>query len=161
VVLAMYLKSHGMPLMPLAPTLAFLARLLPLAAACACASYGALRVLDKVLPAAAPAVVPELDEKGEPKEAQAAAPQGETKAADAEQKGPAKTDGATGGGSGLKAMLRAAPKLAAAGLAALVVFLIGCKVLRLSELDEMFAFAKEKWRRRGQRAAAPPTDANA
>jgi hypothetical protein len=58
-------------------------------------------------------------------------------------------------------MLRAAPKLAAAGLAALVVFLVGCKLLRLGELDEMFAFAKEKWRRRGQKTNAPTPDVNA
>jgi putative peptidoglycan lipid II flippase len=158
VVLAAYLKSHGMPLMPLGPTLAFLARLLPLAALCGVASYGALCVVDKVLPAAA---VSDLDEKGETKEAPAAAPdvpKDEAKAAGPEKEARAAPAKARGGGSGLKAMLRAAPKLAAAAFAALVVFLVGCKLLRLSELDEMFAFAKEKWRRRGRKTPAPPPD---
>jgi hypothetical protein len=52
------------------------------------------------------------------------------------------------GGSGMKALLRAAPQLALPGLAAIAVFFVGCKILRMSELDEMVAFAKEKLKRK-------------
>jgi putative peptidoglycan lipid II flippase len=147
VALAAYLRSKGMPLMPLGPTLTFLARLVPLTAVCALASYGTLKVAERILPAAEQKAS-EAGEANEPKKEEQGPKPAEKKGEPAAKAAP--------GGSGLKAMLRAAPKLAAAGIAALLVFLIGCKLLRLSELDEMLAFAKEKWRRRGQKTGAAP-----
>lgn len=56
--------------------------------------------------------------------------------------------------SGLRAFLRAAPKLALPGLAALIVFVLGCKLLRLDEFFEMLGFAKEKLKRYRAKAQA-------
>ena len=106
VTLVSYLKLKALPLMPLKPTLGFLARLLPMAAACAAAAWGVYAVVERALPTGQAAL------------------------------------------SGSAAMLRAVPKLAPPGLAALIVFFLGCKLLRLSELDEMVAFTKEKLRRK-------------
>jgi hypothetical protein len=57
------------------------------------------------------------------------------------------------------------PRLALPGLAALVVFVLGCKLLRLSEFDTLLGYVREKLRRRKARNAppAPPAapDANA
>lgn len=55
--------------------------------------------------------------------------------------------------SGRQILLRRLPSLAAATMAAMIVFLCGCRLLRLTELDEMVRFAREKMRRKNRSLA--------
>jgi len=55
--------------------------------------------------------------------------------------------------TGMRLAARIGPQLAVASAAGLVFFLLGCRVLRLSELGEMLRWAREKLRRRGKASA--------
>lgn len=171
-----FLKLGGLRVFPALPTLSFLARALVLTAACALVAHAGYAGMERVLPAepaaqAEPSASAGQEGKtsGEPpewagktgdaplEEKTEAGPRGEksgvesfepAKQADsAPEAKPART-------SGLRAFLRAAPKLALPGLAALIAFVLGCKLLRLDEFFEMFGFAKEKLKRRRVKASA-------
>ncbi|MCK6471691.1 MAG: hypothetical protein L6R28_08090 [Planctomycetes bacterium] len=170
-----FLKIGGLRVFPALPTLSFLARALVLTAACALVAHAGYAGMERLLPAEPdkpqppePAKrelktgeVPRLEKTSfEPPAAaktEAAEWEGKSEAgmrvepkseASAPETKPART-------SGLKAFLRAAPKLALPGLAALAVFVLGCKLLRLDEFFEMLGFAKEKLKRRRAKAPAP------
>lgn len=179
-----FLKLGGLRVFPALPTLSFLARALVLTAACALVAHAGHVGMERILPAEfgkpEPAPAKREFKTGEqprlektsfepPAAAKTIAAEGEEKAEagmraeksgsesfapakrsepDAEPK-PART-------SGLRAFLRAAPKLALPGLAALAVFVLGCKLLRLDEFFEMLGFAKEKLKR--HRAKTPAAE---
>jgi len=163
------LRGTGLPLLPVLPLAAFLFRAVLLTAACGLAAYGTLHVVEAALPASTVVEAPPRLEEGKTgvpaEDGKTGADSGESKTktaaktgfeaktseAAAEAKDPAKLPA---GGSGFKALLRAAPKLAAPGLAALAVFLLGCKLLRFEELDLMVAYAREKLRRRKEKRSA-------
>jgi len=149
ITLVTLLKMRGLPVLPFGPTLFFALRVIVLGLACGGASYASLKVVDRFIPsektAAAETAVPKAADLP-PTEAAPVTQSPETaeQPKDSKAAAPAKKKST----SGLRAALRAAPRLAIPGLAAVAVFLLGCKLLRLGELDEMIAFAKEKMRRK-------------
>jgi len=165
IALASLLKARGLPLLPLGPTLSFLARASLLSAACGMAAYGTLKGVEKVqgprrvaldkAPDKMPVDAKALNEK---KGDELPAKRGEIVPKESEPQQPGDNK-ARKPASGLKALLRAAPQLALPGLAALLVFVAGCFLLRLSELNEMILFTKlftkEKLRRRGKKKPEP------
>ena len=142
------LRGTGLPLLPLLPLAAFLFRAVLLTAACGLAAYGTLQVFETALPASTPFEASSKLEEGKKEAETKTGFESKTFVAVAEAQD---TNKSPAGGSGLKALLRAAPKLAAPGLAALAVFLLGCKLLRFEELDLMLAYAREKLRRRKEK----------
>jgi hypothetical protein len=145
------LKMRGLPVLPFGPTLFFALRVIVLGLACGGASYAALNVVNRFIPtektsATTEATAPKPAEVA-PKEA-AKSPVSESPK-DPKVAEPAKKKST----SGWRAALRATPRLVIPGLAAVAVFLLGCKLLRLIELDEMIAFAKEKMKRRKKKPA--------
>lgn len=150
ITLVTMIKMRGLPVLPFAPTLLFAFRVIILALACGGASYATLKAVNRVIPAEQEVAV----ETSKPEAPKPEAPKADTADAPKDTKGakpaePPKKKST----SGLRAALRAAPRLAIPALAAVVVFLIGCKLLRLIELDEMIAFAKEKMKRRKKKPA--------
>jgi len=149
------LKWQKLPLLPLGPTVGFLSRALLLTLICGSAAYGVVRVLDRALPAEQ--LVSKADTEPGAKAACMDEPaKSDEKPKDDSPEPAAVPDSGTDAGkvkpasSGRKALLTALPKLFLPCLAALVVFFPACKLLRLGELDEVIAFAREKLRRRGK-----------
>lgn len=156
ITLVTLLKMRGLPVLPFGPTLFFALRVIVLGLACGGASYASLKVVNRFIPtektsAAAETAAPKSADLP-PKEA-APAPKSPDTAAEAPKDPKATEPAKKKSTSGLRAALRAAPRLAIPGLAAVAVFLLGCKLLRLVELDEMIAFAKEKMKRRKKKPA--------
>ena len=164
-ILATYLKRR-LPVFPLAESLWFWTRLLLIAAFCAGAANGVLRLTERFLPAQAQSGISEAkpgaaEAKPEPPGKKDAEPE----AKEAPKTGSAVPKSEDGGRpkpgllKKIKALARtsarAFPRLALPGLAALVVFVLGCKALRMKELDEMTGFVKEKLRRK-LKSKAPP-----
>jgi putative peptidoglycan lipid II flippase len=138
VTLITLLKLRGLPVLPLGSTLLFLLRVAVLGVACGATAWSALKVVERVLPEAAVVQTAEAETSPE----KSALDSKETVATEKESAAPKKQKPV----SGLRAALKAAPKLAVPGLAVIVVFVLGCKLLRLSEFDEMVAQALEKSR---------------
>lgn len=153
ILLIAVLKHQGLPVMPFTSTMLFALRVIVLGIACGGASYATLKVVNRVMPAKIDAVAANEESKPAPVTEVKPAPVPEPPAAqtpkDAKPGEPEKKKPV----SGLRAALRAAPRLAIPGLAAVAIFLLGCKLLRLEELDEMIAFAKEKMKRRKKKPA--------
>lgn len=153
------LKWQKLPVLPAGPTMGFLLRALLLTALCGGAAYVVVRGLDRALPAEQQVAKPGEDPgaKPAPKDESVkdvAAPKDDSPKA-GEAPAP-KADGVKKKpvSSGRKALLTALPKLVLPCLAAMIVFFPVCKLLRLVELDEIIAFAREKLRRKGK--AKPP-----
>ncbi|MBE7464121.1 MAG: hypothetical protein HS116_11630 [Planctomycetes bacterium] len=141
-VLAAVLRWKGLPLFPWASTVSFLFRAAILTAACGLACLAAREALERVMPSpAAPAAEAEAEEATKTEA---------WKTVEHEKSEAAETPPPASGG-GMRGKLRALPKLAVPGLAALVVFLIGCKLLRFEEFDEMIEFAKAKLKKRREK----------
>jgi len=151
ITLAGVLKYSGVPLLPFGSTMRFLARCLLLTVACGGAAFGGLKIVERVQGKSAETSTELRPDPKERAEKDADAKKSDGKEAP-EKKAPS--------GSGMKALLRAAPQLVFPGLLTLIVFIAGCKLLRLDELDEMIGYAREKIRRRGK-GSAMPTDAGA
>jgi hypothetical protein len=181
IALIVVLKATGLPLMPFKPMLSFLIRAAILTAACGGACLGALHLVEKMQPEIKNAKPAEasgksneewktLDEaKTEPAEsksgekteesaadekssAKTAAPKPAAKSDAPAQESKGETVKAPAAGSStLRTLMRAGPQLALPGLVAAIVFVLGCKLLRLEEFDEMLKYAKEKLRRRGKK----------
>jgi len=159
------LKARGLPVLPFVPTLFFALRVIVLGLACGGASYATLKVVNRFIPADQAVAATESPAPKAPevaaKEPPPATPAAETPTVVPEplKDAPASKDAKPAEPekkkrvSGLRAALRAAPRLAIPGLAAVAAFLLGCKLLRLGELDEMIAFAKEKMKRRKKKPA--------
>jgi len=164
--LATILKWRGLPLLPLGSTIPYLVRLTILSVACGAAAYGTLQVVSKFQgapavakaePAVKAATKNEAAEPQKPKDPPPSRDKAPEPPSSMKEMGPAKPGDAPPAkpaGSGMKALLRAAPKLAVPGLVAGVVFLVLCKLLRLDEFDEIIRFTKEKLSRRGKKKAA-------
>lgn len=169
------LKATGLPLLPNLPLAGFLLRALPLAAACGVTAWGALHVLDRAMPEPFSAEIIRASENNTRVALQAEAKTGfnaktkveaktelehKTEAVKTEPRNPSAADSKDGAelkrgsGSGMRALLRAAPRLALPGVLAALVFLAGCKLLRFEEFDEMLKYAREKLRRR--KGGVPP-----
>ncbi|MCW8133611.1 MAG: oligosaccharide flippase family protein [Planctomycetota bacterium] len=156
------LKMTGLPLMPLGPMISFSVRAILLTAACAGAALGTLRAVERALPdakASAGEEAPREEEKTRAPEPSKTEPALEEKSsAKTEAPAEAKTDAAEpakkdGGkpkkkSSTMRALLQSGPELALPGLAAGIVFLLGCKLLRFEEFDLMIEYAKQKLRNR-------------
>ena len=156
ITLAGVLKYSGVPLLPFGSTMRFLARCLLLTVACGGAAFGGLKIVERVQGKSAETSTELRQDPKEREEKERAEKDADAKKSDGkeapEKKAPT--------GSGMKALLRAAPQLVFPGLLTLIVFIAGCKLLRLDELDEMIGYAREKIRRRGK-GSAMPTDAGA
>jgi hypothetical protein len=119
------------------------------------AAYGSLRLLEHKWPADVATGIPARGQEFAAEGAagvQAAQP-GAAVPQVASSVPPSVQSGAV---AGFKSLLRALPKLVLPGLVALVIFVAGCKLLRLRELDEMFAFAKERLKGKGRKPTGPP-----
>jgi putative peptidoglycan lipid II flippase len=126
-VLALMLKSQGLPLLPAKETFSFVLRMIVLTAAIGAVTFGILKVIEQALPTETieqTVQITGISMEGKPSQAV----------------------------SGTRAILRAAPKLVAPALAAIAVFIIGCKILRLHELNEVISFTKTKLSRRRKAA---------
>jgi putative peptidoglycan lipid II flippase len=143
IVLWLVLRADGLEILPPREMAGFLLKSVLLAALCAGAAYGALQVVERVFPPPAAPSAQVNEKRAEEPQSTEPAPKEKTKPKP----------------SGLRVALNALPRLALPGLAALVVFLAGCKLLKFGEWDDFWAFAWEKWRRRGQgRRDAAPAD---
>jgi putative peptidoglycan lipid II flippase len=169
IALATLLKVQGLPLLPVGETIGFLACIALIGILAGAASFGASRGVEKVWPRKAPVVVADNAKKETP------APKAEPKAdGDVSKDAPAKNDGKvekkaeetsrfkrilntamkyakTLGRIALDAALR----LGVPGICAASVFVIGCKLLRLTELNDMIGYAKEKLNRRKKKNEPP------
>lgn len=137
------LKWQKLPVLPFGPTVGFLARALVMTALCGGAAYGVLYGLEHVLPSgqlSASVTKAEDDSPASVNEGSGLANVGIVKA------------------SGQVSLVRrvlywmvgALPRVVGPALAALIVFFPACKLLRLVELDEIIAFAREKLQRKGK-----------
>jgi len=116
---------------------------------CGAAAYGVRKGVERFLPSE-----PTITERGAPADPDVSRkPEGDKK----EKEDKKRADKPQG--SGMKALLRAMPKLVLPGLAALILFYPACKLLRLRELDEIIAFAREKVRRKKGGGPPPSTGA--
>jgi peptidoglycan biosynthesis protein MviN/MurJ (putative lipid II flippase) len=136
IALATLLKVQGLPLLPVKETAFFAVRVIVLGVACGATAYGSLKAVERVMP-------------GKPREVAVEAKKDEP-ATD-----PTKVEKKKPESSGLKAALNAATRLAFPGFATVIVFLIGCKLLRLTELNDMIGYAKEKVKRRKKKGDPP------
>ena len=148
--LAAVLKMKGLPLLPFRETTAFFFRVAVLTGICGTAAYGALQGVERLIPSS-PAPAAAQPAEAAPAEVKKAE-EPVKKASDAPEEPQPKQKAKE---SGTKALLRALPKLAIPGIVAGLVFLIGCKLLRLTELNEMIGYAREKFRRRKQKKIEP------
>lgn len=153
------LKIGGLRVLPFVPTIVFMFRVLLLTTICAAATQGSLMVIDRVLPAeekSAPdddhsgqtqiVPVPVPDMKGKQNGGKEIEESDASNTAKPKEKKP----------STMRVLVRAAPRLVIPGVAGAIAFFIGCWALKFSELREMLGFAKEKLRRRKERAKGTP-----
>jgi murein biosynthesis integral membrane protein MurJ len=148
------LKWQKLPVLPLGPTVGFLSRALLMTVLCGGAAYGVLYGLDRVLPAeqvAQPDTEPGAKPVSNDGPAKSEAALGDDSLKAADPSAP-RADAAKGkpASSGRMVLLTALPRLVLPGLAALIVFFATCRLLRLGELNEIIAFAREKLRRKGK-----------
>ncbi|MCZ7645713.1 MAG: hypothetical protein M5U26_10585 [Planctomycetota bacterium] len=153
-------RALGLRVFPFLPTLSFLARALVLTAACTGVAQGGMWGVERVLPAPPAEAIEaaEADEAG--KTAPKTAHEAKTEAGEPEAKTGEASEKKPKGQSKLKVLLRAAPNLAVPGALALLVFVLGCKLLRFEEFDVMVGYAKEKLKRRRERGSPPAESAN-
>ncbi len=147
------LKASGLQMLPLGPMVVYLGRVVVLTACCAGAAYGALagfsRAQDSTEKKSASlretAAVANGEQKAEIPGKETGNP-GKGAASEA-GKGDEK-DRKGSGGSAFRALLSAGPRLIVPGILAVMVFILGWKVMRFEELDEMLHYTKEKLKRR-------------
>jgi len=143
------LKWQGMPVLQIGPTAGFLLRAAMVMLICGGSAYGVRIGVERFM-SSEPAMIEKAPAETDLGKKAVAPPK------DMEEKEDQTNKSKKPRVSGKEALIRAMPRLALPSIVAFILFFPACKLLRLKELDEILAFAKEKLRRK--KGGKPPAE---